>query len=143
MTTSNEITGNQDGAIYGIGGFKSEGDPVTDPPLSFGATTLSNDGNHYDLFVFKIGQSPMGIERNRISERLHIFPNPAVQEVCIEGCMPGQQVRVYSIFGTRLSDLEITQESKADISMLSGDMYILEYENEGRLRTTKLVVERH
>jgi hypothetical protein len=88
------ITSDASGNLYITGFFAF-------PSINFGVTTLSNGGN-FDMFIAKLDPTIVGIEENKASNEINIYPNPSNGIFNFKDTKNLKQVEVYNLLGEQI-----------------------------------------
>ncbi|WP_192823092.1 SBBP repeat-containing protein [Rufibacter sp. LB8] len=77
-------------AVDGLGSVYITG--YIQQPVTFGATTLSKNGNGYDIFVAKLGNGPTSVKESQLAASLLVYPNPTRGQISFTLPLSGRTV---------------------------------------------------
>lgn len=137
------ITSDKFGNVYIGGYFAAEMDVPGD--------TITIIGGDNDYFIAQYGTgnctNPITLEARSepvvAGNPLHIYPNPATDELFIEGGAPGTAIRLYNLMGqTPYSGFMVASNEKISIKNLAPGVYILETTGPDGIRNISRVVKK-
>lgn len=124
----------------GIAEFTPEGVFVTEHPLPSGVSSLSGIALDNDLegawvcntsgMVFKLGNFPVATFEGKGSLGVHVFPDPATDELMITGALPDHaRIRVRDLSGREVLATRLSGSPTAvDISRLAAGRYLVTFD---------------
>ncbi|HHG83692.1 MAG TPA: T9SS type A sorting domain-containing protein, partial [Bacteroidetes bacterium] len=82
------------------------------------------------------------VVRETALNQIRVYPNPARQSVFLEASI-GTQYRIHNALGQSMlkGKIATNQAQEVDISQLSHGVYMIEFRNENKLQTVRLVIE--
>ena len=115
-----------------------------DASISFGSTTLINEGNS-DVFVTKIGTTAVGIEESSNSSKTEVvfFPNPSSGVFSLQSSQTISSIEILNVIGEMIYSEEInTNKKEIDLSDQSNGIYFIRIQTENEIITRKLCISK-
>lgn len=133
---SNAITVDNLGNIYTTGFFMGTVDFNTD------SGTLNFTASANDIFVHKIGQTPIGITEISNESSILIYPNPSNNFIDIETTLADYALSVFDIMGKLIFTENVSQnKTRIDISNFSNGIYFLQLASGDKIISKKFIKE--
>jgi hypothetical protein len=107
------------------------------------ALSVQAQQTHTALLAIDPGTACEGVGIGTVeSNPLHIYPNPATDEVVIAGLLGGERIELYEMSGKLLQLQASMQGQRLDVSHLHTGIYLLRIVSDERFFTHKLTVRR-
>lgn len=103
------------------------------------AAQFNGDGQFYIRDADDLAGTPLGLESNKFSPKISLYPNPATEVVTLE--LQGQaQIAIYSVLGQLVRSVNTSGLTKLDISDLSSGLYFVQITKNQQSFTQKLII---
>ncbi|MDR2009064.1 MAG: C10 family peptidase [Bacteroidales bacterium] len=108
--------------------------------FSFVTTDSRNTANGWEITYAVVvkGNAPTGVDDNTLSH-LTIYPNPATNNLTINGLEGKATAQVYDIYGKLLMNINNLQDGSVDVSSLASGIYFVKVENKNNTRTMRFI----
>ncbi len=132
------ITADADGNIYATGQYSSAS-------LDFGTASVSSAGMG-DIFLAKLTPGTTGISTAESNNVIRIFPNPASDELKIQGLMfeAGDEVKIFDLLGKEAYFTQLsasTSNIRIQISNMENGVYFVQTKTENQIRMERLIIQ--
>lgn len=99
------------------------------PTMTYGLNlhtvySFNSGGYCYSDVVLSVSESSVGID-DLSSKSLTVFPNPANNQICLNGLKDKELVTVYTLTGVKLFSKEVSNGEMVDISRLNAGVYLV------------------
>jgi hypothetical protein len=140
------ISQDQFGNIYSTGTFNYSPTGINADTLTFGNTTLVNDGNWEQIYIAKL--NPTGIANIPPTELnsslgIFIFPNPAPGKFTVRLSEDISGIDIYNAFGKKVFSSENTsgQSRSIDMSAQPKGIYFVDILSGNKRNKQKIIIE--
>lgn len=124
-----------------VGRFNMEvsGSSSVSDSLKVGNDVLVNDGDWPQLFIARLDESSISVNKQQASERILLYPNPAQDLIFISGAESNDQIEIRSSSGTVVYSKNYFS-NQLDLSSLESGVYFISITGKKEKEVRKLII---